>query len=116
MKEKYDQNEECKQALLNTGTKRLLELTWDKKWAVGYGLNSKLFHTDIQPGQNLTGGTLQEIRTEFRAALNATGVENQQQARSPTPVQTAPQHTPTVPIQAKQTHERLTRTSPVTEV
>ena len=69
MKEKYQQNDNCMQALLNTGTKRLLELTWDRTWAAGYGLNSKLFHTDIQPGQNQTGYTLEELRTEFRGAV-----------------------------------------------
>ena len=71
MKEKYQQNKDCMNALLDTGTKRLLELTWDKTWAVGYGLNSKLFHTDIQPGQNQTGYTLEELRTEFRDTLAA---------------------------------------------
>ena len=35
MKEKYSHNEHCMHKLLNTGTKKLLELTWDRKWGVG---------------------------------------------------------------------------------
>ena len=71
MKEKYLQNLDCRKELLATGTKQLRELTWDRKWAVGYGPYSKLFHTHTQPGQNLTGYTLEEIRTELRQALQA---------------------------------------------
>ena len=69
MKEKYLQNKHCMKELLSTGTKKLLELTWDRKWAAGYGPYSKLFSTDVQPGQNLTGITLEELRTEFKDQL-----------------------------------------------
>ena len=66
MREKYLQNQRCLKALMDTGTKKLLELTWDLKWAAGYGPYSKQFEKGEQPGQNLTGYTLEELRTEFR--------------------------------------------------
>ena len=101
--------------LLNTETKRLLELTGDRKWAAGYGLYSKLFHTKTQPGQNLTGNTLEELRTEFR---------DRQNADKPTAAGGGIQHSPP-PTVARSPHtpknrdtqiEHLVRTSPVTEV
>ena len=71
MREKFKQNPRCMQALMATGTKKLLELTWDKKWAAGYGPYSRLFDTANQPGQNLTGYALEELRTEFRDQYQA---------------------------------------------
>ena len=93
MRQKYLQNEHCMKALLSTGTKKLLELTWDRKWATGYGPYSKLFLTGAQPGQNLTGYTLEELRTEFRdrfAIRNQDTTKNQdtaEQALTPVHVQ-----------------------------
>ena len=69
MREKYLQNKRCMQALMETGTKKLLELTWDRKWAAGYGPYSRQFDKNEQPGQNLTGYALEELRTEFRGAI-----------------------------------------------
>ena len=66
MREKYLQNQRCMKELMDTGTKKLLELTWDMKWAAGYGPYSRQFEKGEQPGQNLTGYTLEELRTEFR--------------------------------------------------
>ena len=37
MREKYLQNQRCMKVLMDTGTKKLLELTWDLNWAAGYG-------------------------------------------------------------------------------
>ena len=115
MKEKFLQNRHCMQELLNTGTKKLLELTWDKKWAVGYGLN-----TDTQPGQNLTGHSLEELRTEFWDAQTASPpvpnpLVGQAVGHHPAS-QTAGSnltHTPAAPADIR---ERLIRTSPITEV
>ena len=66
MREKYLQNRRCMDVLMQTGTKKLFELTWDMKWAAGYGPYSRQFEKGEQPGQNLTGYTLEELRTEFR--------------------------------------------------
>ena len=112
MKEKYLQNDDCMRELLNTGTKKLLELTWDKKWAVGYGINSKLFHTEVQPGQNLTGIALEELRTEFRPIMNIGAVA----PSSPTLATELATITHTPLARRDPKSERIIRTSPVTEV
>ena len=72
MRKKFLQNPHLLQELLNTGTRRILECTWDKRWAAGHGLDSKLFDTRDQPGENLTGNNLEELRTEFKDQI-ATG-------------------------------------------
>ena len=142
MKEKYLQNEHCMKELLSTGTKKILELTWDRKWAAGYGPYSKLFLTGAQPGQNLTGYTLEELRTEFKAQLVALGgspagqmqsvadtgnrVKRNAQRQGPadTELKTRDGTSP-IPEEARPTtagnltpalRERLVRTSPATEV
>ena len=71
MREKFQQNPEFMQPLMETGTKKLLELTLDKKWAAGYGPYSNRFENQEQPGQNLTGYALEELRTEFRGLAPA---------------------------------------------
>ena len=82
MREKYLQNQECMETLMETGTKKLLELTWDMKWAAGYGPYSRQFERGEQPGQNLTGYTLEELRTEFR---DRRPTQNVQQSTPPLP-------------------------------
>ena len=85
MREKYLQNPPCMKVLMETGTKKLLELTWDKKWAAGYGPYSRMFEKGEQPAQNLTGYTLEELRTEFR------DTDQVQNARQSTPLQQRPE-------------------------
>ena len=55
MREKYLQNQRCMKALMDTGTKKILELTWDEKWAAGYGRYSCQFEREEQTGQNVMG-------------------------------------------------------------
>ena len=71
MRKKFLQNPSALQELLNTGTRRILECNWDRKWAAGHGLDSRLFNTEQQPGENLTGIALEELRTEFKDLIAA---------------------------------------------
>ena len=102
MREKYLQNQRCMKALMVTGTKKLLELTWDLKWAAGYGPYSKQFEKGEQPGQNLTGYTLEELRTEFRGRWEA----QQTSQSTPPPHRTAP--APAATVSPLSTPERAT--------
>ena len=91
MRKKYLQNPSLMIELLSTGTRRILECNWDKKWAAGHGLDSRLFETRDQPGENLTGTALEELRTEFKDLI-ASGqlqIPNLPPGLIPTPTNTA---------------------------
>ena len=66
MREKFRQNPHLRKALLDTGTRTIVECTQDRKWGAGISLESKLLETGKWPGQNITGYKMQEIRVELR--------------------------------------------------
>ena len=60
--EKFKRNAECKQALLATGNRALFEGTGDKKWGCGLPISKADLITFKNPGKDLMGHLLEEIR------------------------------------------------------
>ena len=66
LKNKFAQNEFCRQHLLNTKQKRLGEATKDMLWGTGIPLSSdNCLKHDMWSGRNLMGRTLEMIRHEL---------------------------------------------------
>ena len=63
---KYQQHEDLKKRLLDTGNKPLWEATGDKYWGIGVFLLSQEAKTGWWRGENRFGKILVEIRREIR--------------------------------------------------
>lgn len=65
---KFQQNEDLRQQLIDTGKKTLQEATLDQYWGIGSGLRSKITRESAGKGENRMGHILMQIRTEFGAS------------------------------------------------
>ena len=101
MKEKFRQNPNLKQILLDTGARNILECTSSRKWGAGISIESKLFGTGKHPGRNFTGNYLQELRVEFRdeeMAMQIHSMVNTESEVTPPPPQPDRPAAPTVKV------------------
>ena len=70
---KFDQNPKLKTILLNTGSKTLVECSWDKIWGTGYPLS----HPDCLDAENWeSAGLLGTLLMAVREKLKATDTEH----------------------------------------
>ena len=60
--EKFRRNKVCAKGLLATGDRALIEGTGDKKWGCGYPISKVNLISFKNPGRNLLGHLLEEIR------------------------------------------------------
>lgn len=66
IREKFLQNHNIKQRLIETHSKYLYEASpWDKIWGIGYDKETAINTNPNKYGQNLLGKALMEIRDEF---------------------------------------------------
>lgn len=65
---KFEQNKECKEYLLNTGQKTLVEATpWDSIWGIGMDIDDPDIEDPTKwKGDNLLGKCLMRVRKELR--------------------------------------------------
>lgn len=64
---KFNQDESCKEYLINTGEKLLIEGSkYDKVWGAGVDFNDDKIDDDELPGQNELGRALMEVRFELK--------------------------------------------------
>lgn len=66
---KFEQNDDCREYLLSTGDKVLVEAApWDRIWGIGFGVNdSEVCNLEIHKwGKNLLGELLMDVREYIR--------------------------------------------------
>lgn len=63
--EKFAQNNNLKEKLLNTGTVNLIEATQDLFWGAGAQLGSKTLKDCQWAGRNESGAILHEVREDL---------------------------------------------------
>lgn len=70
-REKFNQNEDLKQILINTGDTKMIESNpYDKVWACGLSeYDAKRIPIEKWPGRNLLGQILDELKLEFKNEL-----------------------------------------------
>ena len=64
--EKFKQSDFCRQFLLSTGDRRLFEGTGDRRWACGIPISKSHLISFKNPGKNLMGLMLEEVRRDIR--------------------------------------------------
>lgn len=71
-REKFSQNEDLKQILMNTGDTYMVEASpYDKIWGIGLSAgDAKRIPEEKWPGLNLLGQVLDVLKAEFKAQLN----------------------------------------------
>lgn len=63
---KYSTHEEARKELLETGTRKLGEATWDKHWGIGMPIHDDdALSSDSWDGENVMGEILMEIREKY---------------------------------------------------
>ena len=76
IKAKYEQNNNLKELLLNTGTKTIVECSKDKDWGTGVPLGRyDCLSEDKWYGQGILGPLLMEIRSELRRSSTTAAME-----------------------------------------
>lgn len=65
IKEKFTQNDDMRDILLNTGNSNLFEATTDQYWGIGSSLFSKTAHQETGKGENKLGLMLTALRVEL---------------------------------------------------
>ena len=63
---KFTQVTHCKQFLIDTGDRKLFEGTGDKRWACGIPISKAQYISFKNPGRNLLGLMLEQIRDELK--------------------------------------------------
>ena len=69
LKKKFEQNEELRELLLNSGNCELVEATPGRLWGCGATLSSNLLKRHEWPGENRQGKILMTVREEIRQGM-----------------------------------------------
>ena len=88
---KFDQNPKLKTILLNTGSKTLVECSWDKIWGTGYPLSQpECLDAENWKSPGLLGTLLMAVHEKLKATGTGHGILPLPSSTSKLPTQTYP--------------------------